>query len=168
MPSLPSLARLGELFEYRDGNLYNKTNRHSKAKLGQMAGSYAGIYGLVTIDSKAYTLHRVIFYMHHKYVSKFIDHINGNKHDNRIENLREATQSQNQQNRGLNKNNTSGVKNVYWHKKTQKWIADLRYNGKKKNFGSYSTLEEAKKVVEQFRNINHKEFANHGQFKEIV
>jgi hypothetical protein len=168
MASLPTLERLEELFEYRNGNLYNKTNRNSKSKIGQIAGSYSGKYGLITIDNVAFTIHRIIFFMHHKYVPDYIDHINGNKHDNRIENLRKATKFQNQHNRGFNINNTSGVKNVYWHKKSQKWIANMRYNGKSLTFGSYDSLEKAKEVVREFRENNHKEFANHGQFKEVL
>jgi len=166
--AFPTLNRLNELFEYRDGNLYNRTNRNSKSKKGDIAGSYSGRYGLITIDSQAFTIHRIIFFMHHGYLPKEIDHINGNKHDNRIENLREATHFDNQHNKALNRNNKSGVKNVYWCNTRKMWSAGVRFNGKKIGLGTFYKLEEAEKVVKKFREENHGEFVNHGSFKEAV
>lgn len=71
------------------------------------------------------------------------DHINGNKLDNRKENLRTVTHSQNQLHSRLPKTNTSGVKGVVWDKKNKKWQAQLKVNGKNHFLGRYKTIIEA-------------------------
>jgi len=71
------------------------------------------------------------------------DHINRNKLDNRRNNLRSVTKSQNKMNVGLNKNNKSGVKGVYWDKFTNKWRAEIKVNYKKISLGRYKNLQRA-------------------------
>jgi hypothetical protein len=70
-----------------------------------------------------------------------IDHINGDKTDNRICNLRIATQSQNAANAANRKNNTSGFRGV--SRRGNKWQSYITVNGKRKHLGFYSTKEEA-------------------------
>lgn len=164
---MPSINRLNELFEYREGKLYNKTNR-SRSKIGSVAGTYTGRYGVVFVDGSPCTIHKVVFLMCNGYSPETIDHINGDKHDNRIENLREAKRTDNQHNRALNKNNTSGFKNVYWSETKQKWVAGLRHMGKKVSLGVFEKVEDAVAIVTKFREEHHGAFANHGQFKESV
>lgn len=77
-----------------------------------------------------------------------VDHIihpHGNEHkiDNRKSNLRLVTKSQNQMNRGLQDNNTSGVVGVHFAKKQEKWIAYIKINGKRKHLGSFSNKNDA-------------------------
>lgn len=166
--NFPSFTLLHELFEYRDGKLYNKTARNSRTKVGAVAGSYSSKYALVTINAMPWPISRIIFMMHHNYVPEYVDHINGNKQDDRIENLRAATPHQNQCNHPLKSKNKSGVKGVSWIKKYQKWYACIRVNGKTKNLGLYDNLESAKKFVEFARENLHGSFANHGTFKETL
>jgi len=111
---------LKQVFEYKDGVLYWKKST-GRAKAGTPAGCSTNHdkYIRVRINNKLHLIHRVIFFMHYGYSPKEIDHINCDRTDNRIENLREATGCENQKNRGKQKNNTSGYKNVTWHK-TQK------------------------------------------------
>lgn len=71
------------------------------------------------------------------------DHIDRNTFNNRRYNLRPATMSENATNRSLQKNNTSGVKGVYWHKGMQKWRAQINVNKKRINIGYFNTIEEA-------------------------
>lgn len=71
------------------------------------------------------------------------DHINGNKLDNRKSNLRPATRSQNQANRGVQSNNTSGYKGVHYDKLRNKWRARVVLNRKGINLGDFKTPEEA-------------------------
>lgn len=71
------------------------------------------------------------------------DHINGNKLDNRKENLRNVTHSQNQMHNRIPKNNTSGVKGVTWDKVNKKWQAQIKLNQKVHHLGRYSTLQGA-------------------------
>ena len=77
------------------------------------------------------------------------DHINGNSLDNRLENLRVCTMSQNQANRGKNSNNTSGYKGVCWSKSNKNWIAFIRINGKRKHLGSFSNIIDAADAYEK-------------------
>ena len=76
----------------------------------------------------------------------FIDHINGNRLDNRKQNLRICTQTENNRNTKTPLNNTSGIKGVYWDKKLNKWRVKICVNRKQIHLGLYDTLEKAKEV----------------------
>lgn len=137
-----------ELFDYSNGKLYWRKPNH-KVTVGKEFGSLRKDgYKHAIIQGNKYLVHRVIFLWHHGYLPTFIDHINIDKSDNRIENLRPATRSLNQQNRSTPKNNTSGIKGVTWHKSLKKWIVQLQVNGVKKNFGSYFDIDYAKFIAE--------------------
>lgn len=73
----------------------------------------------------------------------FVDHINGNRLDNRRENLRVCTPSENVRNQKRSSTNTSGFKGVYWDKNAEKWKAQIQSGGKKINLGHYQTPEAA-------------------------
>ncbi len=90
-----------------------------------------------------------------------IDHINGNKLDNRIENLRLATYAENQWNAKTRVDNKSGVKGVSWHKASQRWRAQVKHDKVIHYLGVYDTIEEAKKVVQKKRIELHGEFTRH-------
>ncbi|CAB5214076.1 putative NHN endonuclease [uncultured Caudovirales phage] len=154
---------LKELFDYKDGQLYWKKSTNTKIVVGSLAGSLdCKGYKSVQVNGKTWKLHRAIFLMHYGYLPSQIDHINGIKDDNRIENLREATTSNNCLNQKLRKTNTSKIKNVSWHKKHQKWYVQLQVFGKPKHIGCFGSLELAELVAIEARNKYHKEFANHG------
>ena len=76
----------------------------------------------------------------------YVDHINGNSLDNRRENLRIATRSQNQHNRTIQKNNTSGYKGVKWSKRSNKWQVAIGINGTRIHLGYYENKHVAAKV----------------------
>jgi hypothetical protein len=88
-----------------------------------------------------------------------VDHINNINNDNRWCNLRLTTYSQNLANAKRSIANTSGVKGVLWHKTHQKWTAKTSVNGKRHYLGYFSTIEEASKVINEFRKNNHGNFA---------
>mgnify|MGYP003352976334 CR=1 FL=1 len=144
------------IFEYKDGELYRKH--------GQFAGKAGTLhhsgYIQVKVGKKNYRAHRVIFAMHHGYMPEYIDHIDGNKLNNRIENLRPATNQQNQFNVGLVKRNKSGVKNVFFA--NNKWKVYMRVNKKMRSLGSFDDLELAQLVAVEARNKFHGEYVNHG------
>jgi len=121
--------RLKELFLYDEntGLLTWKINRGT-ARAGSIAGhkSLNG-YLRTSADGKRYLNHRIIWCMIHGYIPENgLDHIDRDKLNNRIDNLREVSQTCNMRNRGMNCNNTSGVKGVYLRKKTNKWYAMIR------------------------------------------
>jgi len=75
-------------------------------------------------------VHRLIFLLEYGYLPPEVDHINGDRQDNRIENLRPATRSENQCNRPALASNTSGYPGVSWHKKSKAWCVRVMKNGK--------------------------------------
>lgn len=113
------------------------------------AGTIAGTphthgYTHITLKGKRYFAHRLAWlYTHGSWPSFEIDHVNRLKSDNRLLNLREVTSSQNQQNRLLTKNNSSGFKGVTWNKQKSKWWAKITVNHKKYHLGFFDTPEEA-------------------------
>jgi hypothetical protein len=133
-------------------------------KIGEIAGfiNKTNGYRIMKVYGKTYSVHQIVFLMNHGFIPKEIDHINGNRADNRIENLREVTRSQNQMNIGLRKTNTSGVKNVHWKKQHKKWQVSMYIHGKRKDFGRYDDLELAELVAMEVRDKYHGEYANHG------
>lgn len=157
------IDRVNYLFEYRDGDLYRKV-KVKCTNIGDKAGCNDHKNYLKTkIDNVSYFNHRIIFFMHHSYLPEFIDHIDGNTLNNRIENLRPATNTQNQWNSKLPNTNTSGVKGVYWVKRDSKWRAMCRVNGTKHHVGVFADIFEAENAINNFRKINHKEFANNAK-----
>ena len=83
------------------------------------------------------------YFIYGKMPAHQVDHINGDKADNRAANLRGATNAQNQANRGKNKNNTSGYKGVSWRSDSNKWSAQISCGGKKIKLGSYTDINDA-------------------------
>lgn len=158
----PSVERLRELFSYDDGKLIRRI-----PVSGNSAGSVVGClrnngYLQTCVDYKQMLNHRIIFALHHGYIPRFVDHVDGNKLNNKIENLREATKVQNGWNSKAPKTNTSGVKGVDWSVVSNKWRARCRVSGVVKHIGLFDTIEQAKNAVENYRNNNHGEFARHG------
>ena len=159
-----SQDELRKLFEYRDGVLYWKVNKpHSTYKAGDIAGrTVKGGYRQVCVNGLRILNHQVVFKMFYGYTPKTIDHIDRNVINNRVENLRPATLSQNQYNSKISTRNKSGVKGVCWHASGKKWCVQLSVNGKQKSFGLYNDLELASLVAQEARDKYHGAFANHG------
>jgi hypothetical protein len=155
-----SQKRVLELFKYEDGKLFRRSDNKEMGIYSTKHHRYARI----VIDGKDHKLHRIIFLYHHGYLPDIIDHINGDRYDNRIENLREANTYQNRQNSRIYSTSKSGVKNVYWNSSMNKWRVSIHINGKKHCFGHYADLEEAKQVATSMRDKYFKEFANHGSY----
>ena len=101
-------------------------------------------YILLSIAGRRILAHRVAWlFATGNFPVGNIDHINRDKTDNRISNLREATYSQNAQNRAKNIRNTSGFKGVTWHKGDKKWQAAITVSRKCIYLGSFDTAEAA-------------------------
>ena len=90
-----------ELFEYRDGDLYWKVKPAKQVAVGAKAGcKNSHGYCVVRVNKVLYGIHRIIFLMHHGHLPEYIDHADGDRLNNRIENLRQATKIQNSYNLG--------------------------------------------------------------------
>lgn len=104
----------------------------------------------VNVDGKKFKAHRVAWLIENGSLPEYpgfqIDHINGIRTDNRIENLRIVTSSENSKNSGLPVSNTSGVKGVYWHKQSGKWNAKIKIGKTLKCLGLFAEIEEAAKA----------------------
>lgn len=102
-------------------------------------------YRRVTLHGRTFYAHRVIFALFNGDVPDcfHVDHINGNISDNRIENLRLATNSQNMANCGKYSTNTSGHKGVSWQRKESKWRAGVSTKGKFISSGYFDNIEDA-------------------------
>ena len=164
-----NLDLVNKLFRYdkETGDLIRKVNKGT-AKAGDKAGSVNGSGYVVTgIEGNKYRNHRIIFLMHRGFLPDCLDHIDNNKLNNRIENLRPATLSQNQHNRRISKNNTSGVKGVKWKATQNIWTASVTLNGKRKHVGHFRTVPEAEVAVRKAREQLHGEFVNHGLCEEF-
>ena len=101
-------------------------------------------YARVNIYRKVYLAHRLIwFYVYGYFPENDIDHINKNKADNRIINLREVSRACNMRNTGNQQNNTSGIKGVYWRKREKKWFTYITVNRIQKSLGYYKDFDNA-------------------------
>jgi hypothetical protein len=150
------------LFDYKEGNLHWKIKSSNGIKIGKKCGSIdKNGYVIISFKKQRYRAHRLIFMMFNGYVPDVIDHINGNRSDNRIENLREATAVQNMQNTRISKLNKSGVKNVHWMKDRKKWKVSLKVNKTIVDIGSFKDLELAELVAIEAREKFHQQFARH-------
>lgn len=153
---LLSKARLRRLFDYEDGVLIwrerprkdSKTQRAFAIFKSRFANKSAGTlshtgYVHIEINGVKFLAHRLIWVWHHGRIPKnlTLDHIDSDKSNNRIENLRIATRSQNSANAPISKRNTSGFKGV--QASGEKWSARIRLNGKAHHLGSYTNIEDA-------------------------
>jgi hypothetical protein len=99
------------------------------------------------VDSKKILAHRAAWALHYgEWPCNQIDHINGLTGDNRIVNLRVVTSQENLRNVSMRRNNTSGVTGVYFHNTNNKWVVQIKLDGRHKYLGSFSTIEEATEV----------------------
>lgn len=139
--------KLRELTEYDPVTgifVWRKKAGH-RIEIGARVGNIkSNGYYEARIDNNRVHLHRMAWlYVTGEHPQGQIDHINGDRSDNRFCNLRVATNGQNQQNARLKKTNKSGYKGVYWHSINKAWVACICIDRKSKYLGSFKTPEEA-------------------------
>ena len=136
-----------KVYEYKDGQLIYKIKTCTKDRIGDVAGYKKKDSGYVEMyfNKKKVKAHRLIWIYHNSDIPDKlqIDHINGIRHDNRIENLRLVTNTQNSYNRAKSRNNTSGYKGVSWNIGAKKWESKIQIDGISKHLGLFITKELA-------------------------
>lgn len=138
---------LSSILDYNPdtGKLLWKYTRSNRAAVGTEAGTLTPDgYISISIDHNIYRAHRLAWLLcFQEWPSQYIDHINGIKNDNRLDNLREASSIENSYNTKSHKDSTTGIKGVYFNKANNNYRAQIRYDGKTKSLGSFKTVEEA-------------------------
>ena len=133
-----------------------------------------GYYMVILCDeykTNKFYIHRLVgqTFLNNPEKKKCIDHIDNNRLKNHISNLRFATLQENQYNRKLSSNNTSGAKGVYFHKPFNKWMVLISINGKLKNLGYFEKKEDAiRKRVEKAKEIYGEYMNSCEQIKEDI
>jgi hypothetical protein len=143
-------AETGKLFwRARRSELF-KTDNASKIWNSRFPGKEAFTtpdrdgYLRGTLYGNPVTSHQVIWAIcYGEWPTSQIDHVNGKKNDNRIENLRLVNTLENHRNRKLHRTNTSGTMGVLWHKRRAKWHAGIVVSGKRLHLGYFNNLEDA-------------------------
>lgn len=132
--------------------------RKSRGTAGREVGCLGGRgYRSLTLDGICYRAHRIVFLMFHGYLPKQVDHINGDKSDTRIINLRAATNAQNSQNKPKPKSNTSGYKGI--NRAGKRWSSYIAVNKKRIYLGTFTCKHEAAKAYNKAAIEYHGEFA---------
>lgn len=134
-----------------------------KMKPGDEAGTLGGDgYLVFFIGRTKYRVHRVAWAIHHgRWPKKQIDHRDTIRTHNWIDNLREATQSQNQQNKKIYRNNSTGYKGVTLHRPSGRYQACVYANGKAHYLGYYDSPEAASDAATSKREELHRSFTRH-------
>ena len=141
---------LNELLHYdMDTGLFTWLVARGKATCGVVAGriDHQG-YRIIVINGRKYRAHRLAWFLvYGSFPKNGLDHINGDKLDNRIENLRDVSPSVNSQNfRQAHSDNPSGVIGVCWDASRRKWLAQICTAGVRKHLGRFDSLDAARQA----------------------
>lgn len=152
-----------ELFSETKARTKSHTHAHWNARHAgkpAMYGMHNTGYRWGRLFGRPYLTHRVIWKMvYGNDPAEQIDHINGDRSDNRLANLREATALENAKNNGMNRNNTSGYKGVSWVDRDRRWSAYITANGKRMSLGHYKCPTAAHLAYQKAAVALHGEFA---------
>jgi hypothetical protein len=162
MKTIP-IERLHELFVYDPdtGILTNRATRSSRARIGDETG-WRDVHGYrrVMVDGSRLYVHRIAFAMTFgRWPENEVDHQNGDRIDNRISNLREATHSENLKNTSFQINNKSGRKGVHWDAERRRWLAQIMVGGKHMHLGRFRDLDAASEAYESAAKLHFGDFA---------
>ena len=179
---LPSIYLLRQLLRYDPdtGQLFWVPRTHAmfSATLGRTSqhscshwnSRYAGHEAFTSDNGDGYKQGRIFgaaFFAHRVayalatgfWPSHEIDHIDGDRSNNRLPNLRLASRSENQCNTRMPKNNNSGVKGVSWSSKDKRWVAQIAISGRRVAYKCFADFDQAKQYADTERMRAHKEFA---------
>ena len=160
-----SFERANELLCYdRETGEFSWKIARKGASKGRQAGTINGLgYRQIMMDGITYLAHRIAWLIATgRHPVDQIDHINGEKSDNRIANLREASCSENLRNIKISAVNTSGMKGVSLEKSRGRFQGQVRLNGVRHRTARFHTAEEANTATIILREHLHGSFVNHG------
>ena len=162
----PTQVRIREVFDYFDGELYRKCANNRLKPVG-CESDHAIV---VMVDGVLHGVHRLIWIWHNESIpmGMNIHHINDNRFDNRIENLRLANVSDSIRSAGFRKSNTSGLKGAVLNVRNGKWRACIKVNKVQKHLGAFDSKEEAHAAYCAAAVKFHGEFANFGTPRQYV
>lgn len=172
-PKSPSIETLKELLDYNPLDGVFRWRKHTRwTKPGKEAGSITTTqdgkrYRYISIERKLYLAHRLAWlYVNGVMPDEQIDHINGSGTDNRICNLRLATNQQNSMNQRLRRGNTTGALGVRFDKRRGKYSAHIQFSGKHKFLGYFDSValaKEARKAADKIYGFD----ARHGEERPL-
>jgi len=150
----PTQEEVQRLFSYSaiEGVLTRRTTVSSNAKIGDVVGWTNGDgYLCVRVNKTIYKVHQIVWlHVIGSWATGVIDHINRDKTDNRISNLRDTTVQVNNINKGVRKDSKTGVPNVTWRERDKRYYVACRRDGKQNYVGSFKTLELAEAMALKF------------------
>lgn len=138
-------ARGVESFGCSERERQRVASRWNLLRAGRVAGclTIKG-YRVLCIEGRNYPAHRIAWGLSHgQWPKDQIDHVNHNKDDNRLSNLRAVNAGENCRNRPLSKNNSSGQVGVHFHRRNRRWVARAMVDGRRMDLGSFTTREAA-------------------------
>lgn len=143
-----SVEELKAMFDYNNGYLYWKVKISDKITPGKKAGSRSGKYEIIKINKQNYYTHRLVFFIHYGFMPETIDHIDNNPRNNKIENLREASYSENLRNTTKKTKALSRFKGVTFSKKDNKWVSRIKLIDKRITLGYFDNETDAAKAYD--------------------
>jgi hypothetical protein len=151
------------LFNYdpETGILSRKVRTTNSIQVGNIAGTTPkhNLPNKVSVNNRLYKTHRVIWLWFYGELPEMLDHIDHDKNNNRISNLRPASKVANSLNRKVNSHNTSGFKGVGWSNQMNKWFAKLKIAGRQKVIGFYTDRYDAACAYNYGAQLYYGEFA---------
>lgn len=133
--------------DYERGLLFNRVVRTWSPAGRQVGSRRTDGYLTVSVKRRAFAVHRIIWAMYYgRWPKGILDHIDGNRTNNAIWNLREATHSLNQANAKVPEGRSSRYRGVSWNKRLSKWQAGIKKDGKSYHLGLHETEEAAHKA----------------------
>ena len=152
--------RLKELFLYADGSLIRRVSTSSRAMKGSVAGSIdKDGYYIIHVDGRKYRAHRLVYlYFNGKHPVNDIDHMDGCRTNNRVENLRDVTRAVNMQNlKGAHKDCSSKIIGAYFDKRNSTHFSSIMKNGERIFIGTFRSAKDAGEAYIESKRVIHAE-----------